>query len=109
MGYVTLEYDSAIPRTPYTVRFNPDSHMSITEAATRKESFDDCLQFILEQYQEQVASHINPAVQPLSLEVKGDLPSIQREILENIVKIHNQIPEIYTALRARHQREQIHA
>ncbi len=106
MGYITIEYDPERKDLPYISRFNRDSHTKITEASTAKKDFEECLQFILDQYQEQIAPHMNPFVVPLTLTVQGPLSTQQHTILENIVMIHNQIPVIYEALRT-HHREQI--
>jgi hypothetical protein len=92
MAKLQVQYDPNHKQMVYTIRFNPSIH-AVEEASTFRDSFEGCLDFVMEQFEER--TRLVPHMQPFTLEVEGDLPRKQKTILERVVSLYNRSPELY--------------
>ena len=92
MAKLQVQYDPNHKQMVYTIRFNP-STFGVEETSTYNDSFEGCLDFIMEQFEER--TRLVPHMEPFALEIEGDLPQKQKQILERIVGLYNRSPELY--------------
>src|SRR3989338_1723636 len=79
----------------YSIRFSPSTNAD-DEASATKPSFEECLEFVIEQLEERTI--LFPGMESLSLKVEGDLPLRQKYILAGIVGLYNRSPGLYNTL-----------
>lgn len=94
MGYLRIEVVK--PQEWYEVHVNPSDAGWLVEEASELGSFESCLSVILQHFI--TRHHFSPSLTPVKLEIKGDIPRQQKRILENIVALHNRVPEIYATV-----------
>lgn len=92
MAKLKVQYNPKHKQMVYTIWFNP-SIFDVEESSNFKESFEGCLDFVLQQFIER--ANLSPNMQRFNLEIKGTLPKTQRVILERIVELYNRSPRLY--------------
>ena len=92
MGKLQVQYDPSHKQMVYTIKFNPSIY-AVEEASTSRDSFEGCLDFVMDQFEKR--TKLVPHMQPFALEVEGDLPRKQKTTLERIVSLYNRSPELY--------------
>ena len=95
MARLQVKYDPNRKQSVYRIEFNPSTY-AVEEANTFRDSFEGCLDFIMEQFEER--TKLVPHMQPFDLEIEGDLPKRQRKILERVVGLFNRSPKLYQTL-----------
>ena len=94
MGYLRIEVVK--PKEWYKIYVNPSNEGFLVEEASALGSFESCLHVIMEHFI--TRHHFNPNLTPVKLEIKGEMPFQQKCILENIVALHNRVPELYATI-----------
>ncbi len=93
MGYLRIE---VVKPEWYQVQVNPSDAEFLVEEASELGTFESCLSVILKHFI--TRHHFNPSLTPVKLEIKGNMPLQQQRILENIVALHNRVPELYATI-----------
>jgi len=95
MAEVKVEYDPNSKQAVYTITVKPTS-FAVETAATFKEDFEGCIDFITEQF---AGLKLVPHLESFKLEIRGKLPRNQKRILERLVDLNNRAPELYQAFQ----------
>lgn len=92
MAKLRVQFNPKHKQMVYTIFFNPSVY-NVEEASTYGDSFEGCLDFIMEQFN--TRTRLLPHMERFTFTIEGDLPKRQKEILEKIVGLYNRSPELY--------------